>query len=108
MKLSARPFNSIKSGNKIIEVRLYDEKRQSVELGDEIEFSKEPEVNENIKVRVIGLLRYQTFSDLTQDYPAEYFGAESRDALLDNIYNYYTKEKESQYGVLGIRIKLIN
>ena len=39
MKLNSKPFESIKSGSKTIELRLNDEKRQQVSVGDFIEFS---------------------------------------------------------------------
>jgi len=39
MKLFREPFFRIKKGIKIIEVRVYDEKRQKVRLDDTIEFS---------------------------------------------------------------------
>lgn len=37
LKLASLPFESIKSGRKTIESRLYDEKRREINLGDEIE-----------------------------------------------------------------------
>ncbi len=107
MKLKSQSFNAIKSGKKIIEARLYDEKRRTLKLGDRIEFTRKPNREEKIEVQVIGLLKYKTFADLAEDYPPEYFGANSKDNLLNSVYNYYTKEKESKYGVLGIRIKRI-
>ncbi|MBS3160031.1 hypothetical protein J4436_04550 [Candidatus Woesearchaeota archaeon] len=39
MKLFNESFFRIKEGRKIIEVRLFDEKRQEVSIGDEIGFS---------------------------------------------------------------------
>lgn len=43
MKVQAGPFDKLKSGKKVIESRLYDEKRRRVNLGDTIEFQKEPD-----------------------------------------------------------------
>ena len=39
MKLRSQPFEKIRSGRKTFELRLYDEKRQRIKVGDEIEFS---------------------------------------------------------------------
>lgn len=39
MKLNRDPFEKIKSGSKTIEMRLFDEKRQRISVGDFIEFS---------------------------------------------------------------------
>lgn len=107
MKLQPSSFNKIKKGKKIIEVRLYDEKRQSIKIGDVIEFKREPEQTETIKSEVIGLLNYKTFNDLANDFPASHFGHSDKEDLLKSIYTFYTKEQEEKYGVLGIKMKLI-
>ena len=39
MKLNAYPFEMIKSGEKTIEIRLFDEKRQQIKAGDKIVFT---------------------------------------------------------------------
>lgn len=93
MKLQSFPFEKIKEGKKIIEVRLYDEKRRTIKISDGIEFKKEPEQIETVRVEVIGLLSYKTFHDLTKDFPASYFGHSDTDIdLLKSIYKFYTKE----------------
>lgn len=38
MKLNNKPFTMIKNGRKNIELRLYDEKRRKLNIGDEIIF----------------------------------------------------------------------
>ena len=55
MKLQEDPFERIKNGTKTVEFRLYDEKRQTIQIGDEIEFSKLPELQEKLLVKVIDL-----------------------------------------------------
>lgn len=40
MNLQPKYYDFIKDGTKRIELRLYDEKRAVIELGDEIEFAK--------------------------------------------------------------------
>lgn len=107
MKLQPHSFDSIKNGQKIIEVRLCDEKRREVQLGDIIVFKREPEQIETVHTEVIGLLNYRTFADLANDLPASYFGYAEKEDLLKSIYNFYTKKQETHYGVLGIKIKLI-
>ena len=39
LTLATEPFNAITSGNKTIESRLYDEKRQKIQIGDQIIFT---------------------------------------------------------------------
>ncbi len=107
MKLQPSSFDKIREGKKIIELRLYDEKRRGIKIGDVIEFKREPEQIETAKAEVIALLNYKTFSDLINDIPASYFGYSDKGDLLKSVYTFYTKEQEGKYTVLGIKIKLI-
>jgi ASC-1-like (ASCH) protein len=108
LKLQPTPFDAIKSGIKGIECRLFDEKRQQIQLGDTLIFKRNPELQETISAEVVGLLRYPTFSALFADFPPQIFGGESMEALEKLIYSFYSKEDEVKYGVLGIRIRLNN
>ncbi len=110
MKLNESPFERIKSGRKIIEIRLFDEKRQKLKVGDTIQFSKLLKLKEKISVEIIGLLRYKTFSELVADFPITYFGYAdnfNKEDFVNSIYTIYSKEEEKRYGVLGIKIRLI-
>ena len=39
MRLNDEPFQAIKDGTKTIEMRLYDEKRRMIQVGDVIRFT---------------------------------------------------------------------
>lgn len=106
MKLNPDSFDKIKEGSKILEVRLFDEKRKEIELGDTITFQRESEKKEFLETSVIGLLRFDNFEDLVNDYSAICFGSDDKEELLNNIRKYYSKEQEEQYGVLGIRVRV--
>ena len=108
MHLSAEPFTWIKEGKKVVEVRLYDEKRRKVELGDVIIFKK-LNSKEEIKVRVKGLLRFQSFRDLFLFVPKEYLANEylSLSEQIERMRKYYSEEKERKYGVLAIWFEVI-
>ena len=54
MQLQPEPFDMIKSDEKTIELRLYDEKRRKIRIGDEIVFTN-TENGETLAVRVIDL-----------------------------------------------------
>ncbi len=60
-KLKQEPFEKIRNGNKTIELRLYDEKRQQVQIGDFIEFSLMDNPNEKIQTRVTALHHFDSF-----------------------------------------------
>ena len=68
MKLQPKYYNFILNGTKRIEIRLFDEKRQKIKLGDTIKFSKETDLNESFIAKVIGLLRYNNFEDMLEDF----------------------------------------
>ena len=107
IKLSAEPFAKIASGAKGIEARLYDEKRKTIALDDEIEFS-ENERPENIVItRVVGLLHYQSFEELFEDNDPALFGEKNREFLLTQIKQFYSDEDEQKYGVVGICLQKI-
>ena len=107
MNLQPKYFDFMKDGTKRIELRLYDEKRSQIELGDIIEFSK-PE-NDKLKAEVIGLLRYNSFKDLFEDFDISILADASmtKDELLDALSEFYTPEKQAQYGVIGIRLNML-
>ena len=106
LKLQERFFDYIENGTKRIELRLYDEKRRAINLGDEIEFLKLPDLEDKLKVKVCGLLRYGSFSDLFKDFDISILSdnSMSKKELLDALQEFYTPEEQKKYGVLGIRI----
>jgi ASC-1-like (ASCH) protein len=106
MKLNELPFSQIKAGTKTIEVRLLDKKRQRIEIGDIIEFTKLPKGSEMIRTKVIDLLKYKMFPELFDISPAEDFGGRDKEDLM-SIYKYYSKDDEQKYGVVGIKLKLL-
>lgn len=109
LKLQPKYFDFINNGTKRIELRLYDEKRQQIDIGDTIIFQKEPELKTTMKVKVIGLLRYNTFEELFEDFDIEMMADKSmtKQELLSVLEEFYTPEKQKQYGVVGIRIEKI-
>lgn len=107
MNLQPKYFDFMKEGTKRIELRLYDEKRSRIELGDIIKFSKSE--NDKLKAEVIGLLRYNSFKDLFEDFDISILADASmtKDELLDVLSEFYAPEKQSEYGVVGIRLKIL-
>lgn len=107
MRLRAKYFDNILNGTKRIEIRLNDEKRRLIKIGDTITFYKMPEEKESITVKVVDLLHYKSFKDLLNDYDISIVADENdtKDNLLKTLGKFYSKEEENKYGVLGIKIK---
>ena len=104
MKLQESPFERIKSGTKTVEFRLYDEKRRKINIGDQIEFSKLPDLQETILVDVLDLYRDNTFENL---FKKLFDDDEEIKRKTSAMYQYYSHDEEKQYGVVGIKISLV-
>ena len=98
MHLKEPYFSYIKGGTKRIELRLFDEKRRRIDLGDLIEFSGSND--KSVQARVVGLLRYDSFVDLCKDK------AITKDDLIATLDEFYSPEQQAQSGVIGIRFEL--
>ncbi len=107
MKLKQSPFMKIKNGSKTIELRLNDEKRKRVQVGDFIEFSLFDNQNVKIQTRVTALHHFDSFKELYASMPKEKLGYDSSDTPDPNhMDEYYPREKQEQYGVLGIELRM--
>ena len=107
LTLATEPFNAITSGNKTIESRLYDEKRQKIQIGDQITFTNRDNSSQTATVKVIGLLRYATFHDLFSHNDPRKFGGESVEWLENQINEFYSLHDQKQIGIIGIEFELM-
>ncbi|BFT94153.1 MAG: ASCH domain-containing protein [Minisyncoccus archaeiphilus] len=107
MSLNEVAFRKMKQGDKVIESRLFDEKRQMVKPGDVIEFFINGRPEEMISVVVISCHKYDTFEELFSVFPARWFGGKSKKDLLEEIREFYTDYDQEMYGVIGIMISLV-
>jgi hypothetical protein len=107
LKLATEPFDAIVSGEKTIESRLYDEKRQKIQLGDEIVFTNRDKPGQTATVKVVGLLRYATFHDLFSHNNPRRFGGESVEWLEEQIGEFYSLDDQLEDGVVGIEFKMV-
>lgn len=113
MKLHPGPFAKIKDGSKTIELRLYDEKRKRISIGDTIRFVNTADTADTadaVVVRVRDLFIFDSFEELYKHLPLTECGYTEEDvyaASPDDMEMYYSKEKQSQYGVVGIQLSLM-
>lgn len=110
MNLNPEPFEMIKSGRKTIELRLFDEKRQEIEVGDTITFVNTEDSRKAISARVMALHRFESFRELYENLPllkCGYTEADVHTASFKDMEAYYPAERQSLYGVVGIEIELI-
>ena len=107
MKLKNEPFIMMESGIKTIEMRLYDEKRKNIQIGDEIEFSNVT-TGKTLRVKVLNLHLFKNFDELYNNFDKEKLGYHKDDlAKPTDMSQFYSDEEIKQYGVVGIEIELI-
>ena len=107
MKLWNSPFKLIKKETKTIELRLNDEKRSLINVGDLIEFTN-VETKEVITCKVLNLYKYPDFTTLYKYHNKTKMGYEENEiANPADMEQYYQKEDIKKYGVLAIEIELI-
>lgn len=106
MKLQPKYYDFILNGTKRIEIRLNDEKRRMIKVEDTITFYKESLLNESFNVKIVNLYRYNNFNELFDNYNITLLADKSisKEELLNELEKFYSKEKQEQYGVLGIEV----
>lgn len=110
MKLHAQPYEMIASGEKTIELRLNDEKRQKLQVGNVIEFSKSKAPDETMQAQVIALHHFPDFAALYTVLPLDkcgYTPEELPTASPADMDAYYSPEEQKKFGVLGIELRLL-
>jgi len=108
MRLKPTYFDLIKAGEKIYEIRLNDEKRQKIKVGDEIIFTNEPEPDKTISTQVVDLIKFKSFKEMANTLPLNEVGFHklNADEVVEVCHHFYTPEEENQFGVLAIKLKL--
>jgi len=96
MGLYGKYFKAIKDGKKTVEVRLNDEKRRGIKVGDTIEFTNVPGQNDTLQA-------------MYKDIPFKDFNCEgwTMQEMIDGTYEIYTSEQEKAWGTLAITIKYL-
>ena len=106
MNLYPEPFNLIKNRTKTIEMRLNDEKRKLLKIGDLIVFTN-TETKKELITEVIDLRAFSSFDELYAKYPKKVLGyKDSEIANPKDMNEYYSDDNIKKYGTLAIEISL--
>lgn len=107
MKLAADQFDRMAAGTKTIEIRLHDPKRQTIQIGDIIQFINLSDPTKILVKRVRGYRLFPTFVSLYQTYSPLSVGSQPTDSvtqMVKDTYTIYTPEQEQRWGVMAIEI----
>ena len=110
MTLHESPFLAIKSGQKTIEMRLWDEKRKTILVGDQIRFTLRDNESQTILTEVVSISVFDSFEKLYDAFPLSALGytqEEFATASPADMGQYYSPEQQAACGVVGIGIRLI-
>ena len=102
-------FEVVKSETKTVEVRVNDEKRRKLQVGDKITFLKRPDDIERIDAVIERLSYYDNFKTLVDNYTIEeiYLKGYTKEYFLDLLKRFYSDEEVNKYGVVAISFKKI-
>ena len=108
MLLAEKPLNMIAAGQKTVEVRLYDEKRRKLNVGDTIKFFCREDESRFLIAKVTFLRRFATFEELycSELATAAGMGKMTATEAAESMYEYYSREQEAHFGVLAIGLKV--
>lgn len=107
MKLHPEPFRAVQAGYKTIELRLYDEKRRQLQVGDEIVFSLTDAPDKQVTKTVTALHLFPDFRTLYKKLPllqCGYTPANIHEARAEDMDAFYSPEAQAAYGVVGIAL----
>ena len=109
MKLNPVPMKMFRDGQKTIELRLYDEKRRKIAVGDKIRFINSSKFTDVLSVTVEELFVFSSFDELYKNLPLSECGytCDNIDKASPNDMElYYSNDEQLKYGVVGIRISV--
>ncbi|MDT0331757.1 ASCH domain-containing protein [Nocardiopsis lambiniae] len=99
MRLRRRYFDLVVSGRKTVEVRVADDARERLRVGDALRFRCD---GAEVATRITGLTRYATFAELLEHEPvAAIDPTTTREGLLRALREIYPPDREAR-GVLAI------
>ena len=107
--MSLRPdyYEMVRSGEKDIELRLYDEKRRRMHNGDTILIYNAQNHNDCIRAKIVRLHIAHSFADLATKISMPRTGFASLNALMSAVSKFYDAEMESKYGIVGIELEVL-
>ena len=108
LKVKTKYYRLLKSGQKKIELRLYDEKRQKIRIGDTVLFSDVSQPTDQFQAVVSNLYRSKTFEDLCQLINPIQAGFSSQTELMTALEEFYSLDDQKKFGVIGIEVKRLS
>lgn len=107
MSVRNKYFELIKSGQKDIELRAFDEKRRQMKVGDKFLLYDAENTDNYIICSIINLHIAPDFETLFNKLDIKRTGFETIKELEDVVFKFITKEEFAKNSVVGIEIEVI-
>lgn len=110
MNVDGKWFDKVVGGSKTIELRLNDDKRRNVKVGDYVilnNLAEKPELTKSV-VQVTALHKFDNYEDLYNNLDMAKCGYSKSDVPNpDDMLEYYSAERQAEWGVVGIEFDLL-
>lgn len=104
MDLSEFSFNKIKAGRRV-DMRLFDKKRQSLKIGDMIEYENINNPHEHIECLVQGMAVFDNFSNMIDCLTPQMLGYDDKEEIILRLNCAYSLDLQKNFNVVAIFIK---
>jgi len=104
LRMDEKYFDLIKSGKKTYELRMNDDKRKMMKIGDEICFVKRPDLKEYFYKKIRGLHYYKTLEEMVENIDVKLMGFDSKEEVIDVMNKFYSEELKT-LDVVAIEIE---
>lgn len=106
MDLSEFSFNRIKAGRKV-DMRLFDKKRQSLKIGDVIEYENLNNPHEHLLCQVLGTAVFDNFGNMVDCLTPQLLGYDNKEEVILRLNRAYSLEQQKDFNVMAIFIQNI-
>ena len=107
MSVRHKYFELIKSGQKDIELRAYDEKRKKMKVGDKFLLYDAENQDQSIICEVLNMHIAPDFESLLKKIDIKRSGFKDMTELMDTITKFVSREELQREQVVGIEIKRV-
>jgi len=105
MHVKQHYFDLLESGNKLVEFRLNDAKRQCIKVGDKVRFVCQNDHNKFVVLSVSGIVVSSAFETLINEIDSNLLGGISPRQQLKELERIYDSANIQQYGVVALILK---
>lgn len=112
MKVHLHPeiFDIVLNGVKDVEVRVNDEKRRQLKVGDTLLFLKRPDDLESVRAIVKRLVCFSYFEEVMDAYEMKriYLENTTREEYIQLMKRFYSDDEVQKNGVVAIEFELLS